>query len=90
MIKRTDFLVIGSGIAGGNDFTQNIDNWVKLTYSTNFIAEIWRGPLENLSYIRFGIRLYKSHCNIDETCPENYEGNGSGYLYIDSLNIIER
>ena len=81
--------VIGSGIAGGNDFTQNTDNWIQLKYNTNFIAEIWRGPLENLAYIRFGVRLYTAHCDIDDTCPENYQPNGTGFVYIDSLNIKE-
>jgi len=77
---------IGSGIAGDNDFTQNIDNWIELKYTTGFIdkGEIWRGLPENLSYIRFGIRLYKEH-NPDETL-----GSGNGYLYIDSLNITEK
>jgi hypothetical protein len=81
--------VIGSGIAGGNDFTINEDNWIKLSYKTNFISEIWRGPIENLSYIRFGLRLYKAHCDTDNTCPPNYEPDGNGYLYLDSLKIEE-
>ncbi len=82
---------IGSGIAGDNDFTKNIDNWVQLKYVTGFIdkGEIWRGLPENLSYIRFGIRLYKGHCDVD-SCPDNYEADGTGYLYVDSLNITEK
>jgi len=81
--------VIGSGIAGGNDFTLNVDNWVELGYTTSFVSEIWGGPIENLSYIRFGIRLYKGHCEIDETCPSGYTPTGNGYLYVDAFKIEE-
>jgi hypothetical protein len=83
--------VIGSGIVGDNDFTQNIDNWIQLSYTTGFISkgEIWGDLIENLSYIRIGIRLYKAHCLTDNTCPTGYEATGNGFLYIDSLSIVE-
>ncbi len=87
---------IGSGIPPSNDgLTKNIDNWVELTYSTNFIngGEIWRGPVEDLAYIRFGIRINKGHNNVidgeplDDTLPANYEPSGTGDIYIDTLTI---
>ena len=87
---------IGSGSLPSNDgLTKNVDNWMELDFTTNFISQTWREPMENISYIRFGIRVNKGHNNVidgiplDNTLPEGYNPSGTGIIYLDSLTIEE-
>jgi len=83
-------------INGNNGLTKNVENWIELTTITNFLGgEIWRGTPDNLSYIRFGIRVHKGHDQlnngepIDNTIPPGYPVSGNGKIYLDSLSIEE-